>query len=155
LWQVNQKVGDALGDCPFELQEGIKCDMLKFLKVSKVVSTFLKTYFQSTLKNLPVCLLWESRLKVGQINLIWNFHSYVVVWKGLGHDLMNQTHVMHFSAYQKKSFGCQIWVYGKLTFEGLHIVIIQKFKFQKMCIKVHNGSNISNTSFELFDLKNV
>jgi hypothetical protein len=24
-----------------------------------------------------------------------------------------------------------------------------------MCIKVHNGSNISNTSFELFDLENV
>jgi hypothetical protein len=31
---------DALRDCPFELHEGIKCDMLKFLKVSKVVSTF-------------------------------------------------------------------------------------------------------------------
>jgi hypothetical protein len=24
-----------------------------------------------------------------------------------------------------------------------------------MCIKVHNGPNISNTSFELFDLENV
>jgi hypothetical protein len=24
-----------------------------------------------------------------------------------------------------------------------------------MCIKVHNDSNISNTSFELFDLENV
>jgi hypothetical protein len=24
-----------------------------------------------------------------------------------------------------------------------------------MCFKVHNGLNISNTSFELFDLKNV
>jgi hypothetical protein len=46
-------------------------------------------------------------------------------------------------------------VYGKFTFEGLHIVKIQKFKFQKMCIKVHNGSNINNTSFELFDLENV
>jgi hypothetical protein len=34
--------------------EGIKCDMLKFLKVSKVVSTFLKTYFQSTSQNLPI-----------------------------------------------------------------------------------------------------
>jgi hypothetical protein len=34
----------------------------------------------------------------------------------------------------------------KLIFEGLHIVIIQKFKFQKLCIKVHNGLNISNTS---------
>jgi hypothetical protein len=44
--------------------------------------------------------------------------------------------------------------YGKLTFEGLHIVIIQKI-FQKICIKVHNGLNISNTSFELFDLENV
>ncbi len=38
------------------------------------------------------------------------------------------------------------------TFEALHIVIIQKFKFQTMCIKVHNSSNINNTSF---DLENV
>jgi len=52
---VDYKVGDALGDCPFELHEGIKCDMLKFLKVSKVVSSFLKAYFQSTLQNLPIC----------------------------------------------------------------------------------------------------
>ncbi len=43
---------DAL--CPFELHEGIKCDILKFLRVSKVVSTFFKTYFQSTLQNLLV-----------------------------------------------------------------------------------------------------
>ncbi len=44
---------------------------------------------------------------------------------------------------------------GKFTFEGLHIVIIKKFRFQKMCINVHNGSNISSTSFEIFDLENV
>jgi hypothetical protein len=43
----------------------------------------------------------------------------------------------------------------KLTFEGFHIILIQKFKFQKKCFKVHNGSNISNTSFELFILENV
>jgi len=55
LWQIDYNVGDALRDCPFELCEGIKCDMLKFLKVSKVVSTFLKAYFQSTLQNLLVC----------------------------------------------------------------------------------------------------
>jgi hypothetical protein len=42
-----------------------------------------------------------------------------------------------------------------LTFENLHIIIIQKFKFQKMCIKLHNGSSINNISFELFDLENV
>jgi hypothetical protein len=58
-------------------------------------------------------------------------------------------------SYQKTCFGCQIWVYEKLTFEGLHIIIIQKFKFQKMSIKVHNDSNINNTSFELFDLENM
>jgi hypothetical protein len=34
--------------------KGIECDMLKFLKVSKGVSTFLKTYFQSTLQILLV-----------------------------------------------------------------------------------------------------
>jgi len=33
--------------------------------------------------------------------------------------------------------------------------LIQKFKFQKMYINVHNGLNISNTLFELFDLENV
>jgi hypothetical protein len=58
-------------------------------------------------------------------------------------------------SYQKICFGCQIWVYGKFIFEALHIAIIKKFKFQKMCIKVDNGSNINNTSFELFDLENV
>jgi len=58
-------------------------------------------------------------------------------------------------SYKKTCFGYQIWVYGKLIFEGLHIVIIQKVKFQKMYIKMHNGSNINNTSFELFDLENV
>ncbi len=52
---MDYKVGDALGDCPFELHEGVKRDMLKFLKVSKVVSSFLKAYFQSTLQNLPIC----------------------------------------------------------------------------------------------------
>jgi hypothetical protein len=56
---------------------------------------------------------------------------------------MNQAHEMHFSIISKTYFECQIWVYRKLTFEGLHIVIIQKFKFQKMCIKGHNGSNIN------------
>jgi hypothetical protein len=30
-----------------------------------------------------------------------------------------------------------------------------KIQILKMCIKVHNGSNINNTSFELFDLENV
>jgi hypothetical protein len=58
-------------------------------------------------------------------------------------------------SYQKTCFGGQIWIYEKLTFEGLHIVIIKKLKLQKMCIKVHNGSNINNTSSELFDLENV
>ncbi len=36
----------------------------------------------------------------------------------------------------------------KLAFEGLTIVIIEIFKFQKMCINMHDGSNINNTSFE-------
>jgi hypothetical protein len=58
-------------------------------------------------------------------------------------------------SYEKTCFGCQIWIYWKLIFEGLHIVIIQKIEFQKMCIKVHNGSNISDTPFELFDLEIV
>jgi hypothetical protein len=49
------EVGDVLENCPFELHEGIKCDMLKFLTVSKVVSTFLKIHFLSTLQNLPIC----------------------------------------------------------------------------------------------------
>jgi len=36
---------ESMGDCPFELHERIKCDMLNFLKVSKVVSIFLKPTF--------------------------------------------------------------------------------------------------------------
>jgi hypothetical protein len=51
---------DALSDYPFELHEGIKHDMLILLKVSKVVSTFLKTYFQSTLQNLPILIYCEK-----------------------------------------------------------------------------------------------
>ncbi len=40
-------------------------------------------------------------------------------------------------SYQKTCFGCQIWIYWKLTFEGLHIVIIQNSnskKYISMCI---------------------
>ncbi len=36
----------------------------------------------------------------------------------------------------------------KLTFEGFNIVIIEIFEFQKMCINMHDDSNINNTSFE-------
>jgi len=57
--------------------------------------------------------------------------------------------------YQKLCFGCQIWVHGKFTFEGLHIIMIQNFKIQKIFIKVDNGSNISTTLIKLFDLENV
>jgi hypothetical protein len=34
----------------------------------------------------------------------------------------------------------------KLIFERLNIVIIEIFKFQKMHINMHDGSNINNTS---------
>jgi hypothetical protein len=74
-------------------------------------------------------MLWKNKFKEGQKTLIWKFHSYFSDWKGLRHDIMNQAHGMHFSIYQKTCFGCQIWLYGKLIVEGLHIVIIQKFKF--------------------------
>jgi nitrogen regulatory protein PII-like uncharacterized protein len=36
----------------------------------------------------------------------------------------------------------------KLTFERFNIVIIEIFKFLKMCINMHDGSNINNASFE-------
>ncbi len=36
----------------------------------------------------------------------------------------------------------------KLTFEGLNIIILEIFKFQKMCINMHDGSNINNASIE-------
>lgn len=32
---------------------------------------------------------------------------------------------------------------------------IKKIKFHKICIKVHDDSNINNTFFVLFDLENV
>ncbi len=43
----------------------------------------------------------------------------------------------------------------KLTLEGLNVVIIEILKFQKMCINMHDGSNINNTSFEWFDLEKI
>lgn len=42
------------------------------------------------------------------------------------------------------------------TFKGIQIFIVQIFKFQNMCIKMHESSNInSNTLFGLFNLDNV
>jgi hypothetical protein len=76
---------ESMGDCPFELHEGIKCDMLKFLKVSKVVSIFFKTYFQSILQGF--CKVISSyQLKKSFFNMNfdlvlrgfindWNFNS--------------------------------------------------------------------------------
>jgi len=37
-------------------------------------------------------------------------------------------------SYQKTCFGCQIWVYGKLTFEGLHIINKSKNSNFKNCV---------------------
>ncbi len=61
---------------------------------------------------------------------------------------------MHFSIIYKNLFWMpNLKVYENFTFEGFHIIIIQKFNIPKMCTKVHNDSNIDNTSFE--DLENV
>jgi hypothetical protein len=124
----------------------------KFQKLYQPFKSLLSIYF-AKFANLSCCekVDWKWVLKI----YIWKLHSYVTFWKGLGHDLMNQAHAMHFSIIFKNMFWMPNLNNGKLIFEGLHIVIIQKFKFQKRCIKVHNGSNISNTSFELFDLENV
>jgi hypothetical protein len=47
--------------------------MLNFLKVSEVVSTFFKTFFQSTLQNLPICFVVrkyiESRSKKNNLEI--------------------------------------------------------------------------------------
>jgi len=83
------KVDDALWDCPFEIHEGIKCDILKFLKVSKVVSNFLKPTFNLLCKICQLVTLWKGRLKVGLKKFNWKFHSYVAFWNSLGHDLIN------------------------------------------------------------------
>jgi hypothetical protein len=58
-------------------------------------------------------------------------------------------------SYQKICFRCANFELWKITFEGLHIIIIQKFKFQKMYTKIHCNLNINNISFELFYLENV
>jgi hypothetical protein len=68
---------------------------------------------------------------------------------------MNQTHAMHFSIISKNMF-CM----PNLSLWNIYVLRVlhcqnPKIQIQKMCIKVHNGSNISNTSFELFDLENV
>jgi hypothetical protein len=62
---------------------------------------------------------------------------------------------MHFSIILKKYVSdAKSEFMAILLLKGFTFLRIQKLKFQKMCI-LHNGSNISNTSFELFDLKNV
>jgi hypothetical protein len=58
--------------------------MLKFLKVSKVVLTFLKTYFQFILQNLLIGHIVRKYIESRSKKLIWKFHSYVAFWKGLG-----------------------------------------------------------------------
>jgi hypothetical protein len=57
---------------------------------------------------------------------------------------------MHFSIISKNILEAK---FEFMLLKGF--TLIQKFKFQKMYINVHNGLNISNTSFELFDLENV
>jgi hypothetical protein len=94
VWQVDYNVGDALWDWIFELDEAIKCDMLKFLKVSKFVSTFSLTFFPPILQKYYVVQIVKSRLKVSLKISICKFYSYVAFWKGLGHDLISWTHVM-------------------------------------------------------------
>jgi hypothetical protein len=75
-------------------------------------------------------------MKVGKKKIIWKLHSYVAFGQGLGHNLMNQAHAMHFSIISKKLFWMPNMSLWKTFFEGLCIIIIQKFKFQKMCIMV-------------------
>ncbi len=61
---------------------------------------------------------------------------------------MLQTQNAFIIHIKKQVFSTSKLCKEKLTFEGLNLVIIEMFKFQKMYIHMHEGSNINNTSFE-------
>jgi hypothetical protein len=52
------------------------------------------------------------------------------------------------NSYWKEVFNALELHNEKITFEGLNIVIIEIFKFQKISINMHHDLNINNTSFE-------
>jgi hypothetical protein len=67
---------------------------VEIFEIFKSCINLLKNLFSIYFAKFASLFYYEkSKLKVGQKNLIWKFHSYVAFWKGLGHDLMNQTHV--------------------------------------------------------------
>jgi len=56
-------------------------------------------------------------------------------------------HKMHLQFILKSGFlAFKAYIRKKLILERLNIVIIEIFKFQKMHINMHDGSNIHNTS---------
>jgi hypothetical protein len=58
--------------------------MLKFLKVSKVISIFLKTYFQSTLQNLPIGHIVRKYIESRSKNSNLKFSLMCCILKGFG-----------------------------------------------------------------------
>jgi hypothetical protein len=59
---------------------------------------------------------------------------------------------MHFIIISKENLNTK---FNIVICKWLYNIKIKKFKFHKMCIKVHDDSNINNTSFVLFDSENV
>jgi hypothetical protein len=58
--------------------------MLKFLKVSKVVSNFCKTYFQSTLQNLPIGHIMRKYIESRSKNNNLKISLMCCILKGFG-----------------------------------------------------------------------
>jgi hypothetical protein len=114
-----------------------------FWKFQKLYQPFKKPTFNLLCKICQFVLLWKSRFKLGQKKLIWKFCSYVAFWKGLRHYLTNQEHEMHFDIISKNMFWMPNLSLWKTYFWGASLCLFQNFKFQKMCIKVQNGSNIN------------
>jgi hypothetical protein len=68
-----------------------------FLSFKSYINLFQNLFSIYFAKFANFVMLWENISKVGQKK----FHSYVAFWKGLGHDLMNWAHAMHFSIMKK------------------------------------------------------
>ncbi len=74
------------------------------------------------------------------------------VWSMFSHVINTNTFVIHS---EKQVFSVPNLHKEKLIFKGFNIVIIEIFKFQKMCIYMLDGSNINNTSFEQFHFEKL
>jgi hypothetical protein len=111
------------------------CQIL--LKVSKVIHQPIFNLFS---KNCPIVQIAKSRSKAYPCILI------LFVWcnsKRFEACLTSWTNAKHFYFDIKKYvLGTRLAMYWNFIFQTLNIVIIQKIKFLKMCIKVQKAQTL-------------